>query len=166
MILKWCWNPFELVICKWWTLLELTKGITKRCRWDPPKMDFSVKIILSILSDFVWPEKLTHKKSWAILKNLYSFMIKLTKTPILPNCQVPNVFLNECNFCHSGIKFLQNCSAFFCVNFSGQRKSEKIERIIFTETSSPSSEFIYLGNFSHYFKELMVPILMLLLLRK
>ena len=30
-------------------------------------------------------------------------------------------------------KFFQNCSDFYCVSFSGQRKSERIERIIFTK---------------------------------
>ena len=31
-----------------------------------------------------------HKKSWAILQNFNSWMIKLIKTQILPNCQVQN----------------------------------------------------------------------------
>ena len=80
----------------------LTHNISAISGVDPTHfslgLDFSVKIILSIQSNFLWPEKLTHRKSWAILQNFHSFVIKLTKTHILPNCQVPNVFLYKCKF--------------------------------------------------------------------
>ena len=42
MILKCCWNSFELVICKWWlnynsySRIEPMKGNIKKCRWNPP----------------------------------------------------------------------------------------------------------------------------------
>ena len=36
------------------------------------------------------------------------------------------------------MNFCQNCSACYCVNVSGQRKSERIQRIIFTEKFSLS----------------------------
>ena len=53
-------------------------------------------------------------------------MIKLTKTPILSNCQEPNAF-----FCII-LQIINNCSAFgttyFWVSFSRERKSERIER--------------------------------------
>ena len=32
------------------------------CQNSKIRLDFSVKRILSILSDYLWPEKLTHKK--------------------------------------------------------------------------------------------------------
>jgi hypothetical protein len=40
-------------------------------------------------------------KSWAILQNFSFFMLKLTKTPILPNCQVSNgvLTIQKSNFC-------------------------------------------------------------------
>ena len=73
---------------------------------------------LSILSNFLWPEKLTHKKSWAIFQNLNSWMIKLTKTPILPNCQVPNgYFCVTVNFIIQGLKFGKIAHLFFLYQF-------------------------------------------------
>ena len=63
------------------------------------RLDFSVKIILSILSDFLWPGILV-------------------------------------NFIITEFKFCKIAQLFLCVSFSGQRKSERIERIIFTEKSS------------------------------
>ena len=66
------------------------------------RLDFSVKIILSILSDFLWQDKGTQKH------------FALGKTGILVNF----IFAKLLSF------------------FSGQRKSERIERIIFTEKSN------------------------------
>ena len=55
-------------------------------------------------------------------------MIRLTKQPILPNCQVPNGYSYFC-IC---LQVVYICSAFgttyFCVSFSCERKSEMIER--------------------------------------
>ena len=51
------------------------------------------------------------QKSWAILQNFNSWMIKVTKTPILLNCQVPNVY-----FCIS-LQDIYNCSAFSSTYF-------------------------------------------------
>ena len=36
----------------------------------------------------------------------------------------------NCKFHHSRKEVLKNCSAFLCVNFSGERKFERIERKI------------------------------------
>ena len=39
MMVKWWWNPSELVICKWWTdqsLYSRMELVDKRCRWNPP----------------------------------------------------------------------------------------------------------------------------------
>ena len=74
---------------------------------------FSEKWILTILSNFLSTDKLTNKKSWAILQNFNSWMIKLTNTLILPNYQVPNCYLYNSKFYHSRIEVLRNCSAFF-----------------------------------------------------
>ena len=61
-------------------------------------------------------------------------MIKLTKTPILPNYQLPNGY-----FC---IQVIYNCPAFgssyFCVSFSQERKSKRIERKFKTQNPCPS----------------------------
>ena len=71
---------------------------------------FCVLNFLSILSDFLSQEKLTHKESWPILHKID----KKTKTPIFPNCHLPNShFLYYCKFYHSRIEVLQNLSAFF-----------------------------------------------------
>ena len=42
-------------------------------------------------------------------------------------------FLINVRFYYSRIEVKQNCSAFFGVSFSGQKKSERIDRIYFTE---------------------------------
>ena len=49
--------------------------------------DFVKKKIISILSVFSHERNWRTQKKWAILQN---FNYQLTKTPILPNCQVPN----------------------------------------------------------------------------
>ena len=51
------------------------------------------------------------KQSGVILQHFDSWMIKLTKTQILPNCQVPNVF--------------------FCINVNS--RIERFERIFFSQ---------------------------------
>ena len=74
----------------------------------------TIKCVISISS---YRADTIQSKNLLNLKNFYSFMIKFTKTSILPNCQVPNVFLYKCKFYHSRIEVLQNCSAFYCVSF-------------------------------------------------
>ena len=91
---------------------------------------FCENIYLNPLRFFLAREAEKKKKSWAILQNFNSFMMKWTKTPILLNCQM---FL-----------CIYNCSAFYCASFSGQRKSESIERINFAEKSSLGR---YLGKY-------------------
>jgi hypothetical protein len=65
-------------------------------------LNFLQNEMLSILSDLPFTRKI---KNWdkCLLFNLANFwMIKLTKTSILPNCQVPNsCFLYNCKFYHS-----------------------------------------------------------------
>ena len=60
-------------------------------------------------------KKSSHERNWDQKKaeqsfqNFNSWMIKLTKTPILPNYQVTNGFyLYKCEFNHSRIEVLQN----------------------------------------------------------
>ena len=75
-------------------------------------LDFSVKIILSIFSNFLWPEKLTHK-CWAVLKNFDYFMMKLTKTTNFD--KLPNgFFLYKYNSYHSRIEVKQIAQLFLC----------------------------------------------------
>ena len=75
---------------------------------------FCVTFFLSILSNYLSPMKLT-QKNCTILQNFKSSMIKLTKTPILPNSQM--AFLYNCEFYHSRIEVLKNCSVFFVCHF-------------------------------------------------
>ena len=71
---------------------------------------FCVSNFLSILSDFLSQQKLTHKNSCPIFHKID----KKTKTPIYPNCHLPNgLFLYNCKFYNSRIEVLQNLSAFF-----------------------------------------------------
>ena len=53
------------------------------------------------------------------------------------------------SFIIQDLKFCQNCSAFYCVNVSGQRKSERIQRIIFTEKFSLMSGSCHLDRASN-----------------
>ena len=49
-------------------------------------------------------------------------MIKSTKTPILPNCQVPNcIFWYNCKFHHSKIEITQLAYFHFLIDFSMQK---------------------------------------------
>ena len=83
---------------------------------------FCVSNFLSILSDFLSQQKLTHKNSCPIFHKID----KKTKTPIYPNCHQPNgIFLYNCKFYNSRIEVLQNLSA-FCVRFSCERKFERM----------------------------------------
>ena len=51
------------------------------------------------------------------------WMIKLTKTPILANCQVPNgFFLYNSKLYHPRIDVLQNWNVNICLSFSGEGK--------------------------------------------
>ena len=89
-------------------------SIIQHLGWD------FVKKISQFSWDFLWWEKRKTKK-------FHDWMIKLTKRPILPNCQVPNsFFFNSCQFYHSRIEVLQTWLAIFCVSFSQERKSERI----------------------------------------
>ena len=70
-----------------------------------------------------------------MLQIFNSAMIKLTKTPILPNCQLANGF-----FVYLSLQVIYNCLAFgssyFCVNFSREIKSERVKRKF--ETQNPN----------------------------
>ena len=63
------------------------------------------------------------------------WMIKLTKTQILPNCQGSNTY-----FCIN-LRVIYNYSAFgssyFYVSFSRDKKTERIERKFKTQNSNP-----------------------------
>ena len=69
-------------------------------------------------------------------------MIKLTKRPIFPNCQVPNGYS-----CIS-LQVIYNCSAFgssyFWVSFSRERKSERIDRKFKTQNPNLSGDTTHL----------------------
>ena len=70
------------------------------------------KYFISFPQKNLSPEKLTIK-SWAILKNLK--MLEVTKTPILPNFQVPNSFfvnliIQELKFCKLAQFFIVSVS--------------------------------------------------------
>ena len=77
--------------------------------------------------------RLTHKKSWAILQN---FNYQLTKTPILPNCQVPNIFFFRLtvNLIIQQLKFYKIAQLCLSVSSSRERKYERIERFFFTKS--------------------------------
>ena len=71
--------------------------------------------------------KIRRSQKLSYLKNFNSWKKKLTKTPILPNCQVPNGYFSI------NLHAICNCSAFgssshFCVSFSRGRKSERVQR--------------------------------------
>ena len=53
------------------------------------RLDFSVKIVLSILSDFLWPEKLTQKKLSNFAKFLFFYdrIVQSTNFAKLPSGQ-------------------------------------------------------------------------------
>ena len=71
------------------------------------------------------------------MQNFNDRMIKLTKTPIWPNCQVPNgCFFYE--FYHWKIEVFENFSTLFCVSFSCKRKSESVERRKEAQNPGPS----------------------------
>ena len=83
---------------------------------------------------FIIPSKKTcHQRKLRQSKSLlFNFWtIKLTKTPILPSG----------HFCTS-LQFIYNCSAidscYFCISFSHERKSERIERKFKTQNPNPS----------------------------
>ena len=61
-------------------------------------------------SNFPLTRGIETKLSWIILQSFNSWLIQLTIKPILPNCQVPNLFLCNCKFYHSRIEVSQNCS--------------------------------------------------------
>ena len=100
---------------------------------------FFVLSFLLILSNFLSTEKLTHKKSWAILKNFNSWIIKFTviqKNPIWHMA----IWQSWCygQFKCSKIEVLQNCSAFFMSVSLVRGKSQRIEMKFKTNKSSPS----------------------------
>ena len=90
-----------------------------------------------IFSDFLrfsllWKTDAT--KSWVIFQKFNSWIIKLTKTPILPNCQVANVsFCINVTFIIQGLKFCKIAHHFLWVSFSHERKHERLERIFFSQ---------------------------------
>ena len=68
------------------------------------------------------------------------WMVKLTKTPILPNFQVPNgFFCTTVNFIIQELKVFQIVQIFFCESVSlVSGKSERIEKKFETEKSNLS----------------------------
>ena len=86
-------------------------------------LDFSVKMILN-------PQKISLHRHIDAQKKLPFFCDKIDQNTNFAKCFF-------CKFYHSRMEVFQNCSAFYCVIFSGQRKSERIERIIFTRTIQP-----------------------------
>ena len=59
------------------------------------------------------------------MKNFNSSKIKLTKTPISRNCQLPNGYFYYLQVIYNSSAFGSTC---FCVSFSTERKFERIER--------------------------------------
>ena len=88
--------------------------------------------------NFPLSRKTVTTKRWATLQNLIFWLIKLTKTKILTNCQAQNAFYTyNCKFYRSKIVVLQNCSpflfpflwweenfSFFISNFFNNKKSQ------------------------------------------
>ena len=104
-----------------WFVPENQRTSVLYCRWS----DF-------LSHERIWPKNEKSQK----LSNLQQINyrpIKWTKTPILPNCQVPNgyFFIN--------LHLVYSCSSFdfscFCASFSHFRKSERIERKIKTQNT-------------------------------
>ena len=83
------------------------------------------------------------KKSWAVLTNSHSFVIILTKTPVLPSC----LFWYKCKFLSFNNRSFAKLLSLF-VSFSDQRKSKSIERIFFIEKSNPRWNLIKLMCFT------------------
>ena len=85
----------------------------------------------------------SHKKSGTILQNFNFEVIKLIKTPILPNCHLPNCF-----FCTT-VNFIIHCRMYlinsFFVIWSKWRKTKK-SAVLFV------CLFFQLRNFSHKFR--------------
>ena len=97
-----------------------------------PRFGFCVLNFLSNLSDFLSREKLTHKKSCAILQNFNSWMLKFTVKQEKPYGKIV-----------VWVKSIKNWSfpkilGFFGVSFSRERKSERIERKFKTQNLKPS----------------------------
>ena len=68
-----------------------------------------------------------YNKAWAILHNFNCEMLKLTKTPILPKCQVPNgLFVNliiqELKFCKLAQLFIVSVSLVRVFFWGNERK--------------------------------------------
>ena len=75
------------------------------------------------------------KKSWAILQNFNSWMIKLSETQNLPNCRVPNVFFY---FIIQELKFFK-IAQLFCLSWEVfLREWEKIFNTFFEPKFLPS----------------------------
>jgi hypothetical protein len=77
-------------------------------------------MILSILSDFLWPEKLTHKKFEQFWKTsiLDDKTYIYTKNAILALGNLAKLVF----YYHKRMEVLQNCSAFFVCQFLWQEK--------------------------------------------
>ena len=74
------------------------------------------------------------KRNWAIFQNFNFWMIRLTKTPTLPNI----FFLYNWNFNHSKIEVLKDCSAFLVRQFLWREKiGQKLREFIFHKIPSP-----------------------------
>ena len=82
------------------------------------------------------------------------WMMKLTKKPILPKCQVPNgFFLYNYKFQYSRIEVFRNCSAFFVsqffwweVNLKGLRGNLKLKSLALAKQNHFNNLFTLIGN--------------------
>ena len=110
------------------------------------RLGFCEKEILSILSYFLSREKLTHKKSWAILQNFNLWMIKfqLYKKNILALGNLAKLV------CWSIVSSFANWSAsgssHFWVSFSRERKYERVEKKFKTQNPIPRERICTAGT--------------------
>ena len=100
-------------------------------------LNFSVKIIHSILSDCFMHESLTHNKAEQFRKTSIIYD-KIDQNNSFAKLKNATWLFSQISFIIQDLKFFQNWSVCYCVNIYGQRKSEIIQRIIFTEKFSLS----------------------------
>ena len=118
------------------------------------RLNFYVLNFLSILSDLPLTKETDAQKSWAILQNFKSWLIKLTINKFCQITKYQMFFLHNCKSYHSRLEVLQNSSAFFCLSFSGERKIWENWEGFFPEkpgpreVTSPNQELSTLRNFT------------------
>ena len=82
-------------------------------------------LIFSLVPSKILPSRGTEtNKSWTILQNFNSWMIKLAKTSFFPNCQVANVFLFFLTV-NQELKFYKTAKLFLRVSSSRERFFER-----------------------------------------